>query len=67
MPTVLIVDDEKNIRSGLALGFQDEGYETLEACNGVEAWNLLSKSFVDVVVTDLKMPVMGGSDRKSVV
>ena len=62
MPTVLIVDDEKNIRSGLALGFQDEGYETLEACNGVEAWNLLSKSFVDVVVTDLKMPVMGGSE-----
>lgn len=62
MPTVLIVDDEKNIRSGLALGFQDEDYETLEACNGVEAWNLLSKSFVDVVITDLKMPVMGGSE-----
>ncbi len=62
MATVLIVDDEKNIRSGLALGFEDEGYETIEASNGVEAWSIISKTFIDVVITDLKMPVMGGSE-----
>ncbi len=62
MATVLIVDDEKNIRSGLSLAFEDEDYETLQASNGVEAWSILSKTIVDVVITDLKMPVMGGSE-----
>lgn len=62
MATVLIVDDEKNIRSGLSLAFEDEDYEALQASNGVEAWSIISKTIVDVVVTDLKMPVMGGSE-----
>lgn len=60
MAVVLIVDDEKNIRAGLSMAFQDEGYETVEAANGVEAWSLITSSFIDVVITDLKMPVMGG-------
>lgn len=60
MAVVLIVDDEKNIRTGLSMAFQDEGYETVEAGNGVEAWSLITSSFIDVVITDLKMPVMGG-------
>ena len=60
MPCVLIVDDEKNIRSGLALAFEDEGYDTLEAENGEVAWNIINKKSVDLVITDLRMPVMSG-------
>ena len=60
MATILIVDDEKNIRSGLALAFQDENYDTLEAENGEEAWNIINKKSVDLVITDLRMPVMSG-------
>ena len=31
MATVLIVDDERNIRSGLSIAFEDEDFDTLEA------------------------------------
>ena len=62
MACVLIVDDEKNIRSGLALAFEDGGYDTLEAENGQIAWNLINKKSVDLVITDLRMPVMSGYD-----
>ena len=60
MACVLIVDDEKNIRSGLALAFEDEGYDTLEAENGEVALNIINKMSVDLVITDLRMPVMSG-------
>ena len=60
MACVLIVDDEKNIRSGLALAFEDEGYDTLEAENGEVAWNIINKKSVDLVITDLRMPVISG-------
>lgn len=60
MACVLIVDDEKNIRSGLALAFEGEGYDTLEAENGEVAWNIINKKSVDLVITDLRMPVMSG-------
>ena len=60
MACVLIVDDEKNIRSGLALAFEDEGYDTLEAENGEVAWNIINKKSVDLVITELRMPVMSG-------
>ena len=60
MACILIVDDEKNIRSGLALAFEDEGYDTLEAENGEVAWNIINKKSVDLVITDLRMPVMSG-------
>lgn len=60
MATILIVDDEKNIRSGLALAFQDEDWDTLEAENGEEAWKIINKKSVDLVITDLRMPVMSG-------
>ncbi len=62
MANILIVDDEKNIRSGLALAFEDENYDTLEAENGEVAWQIISKKPVDLVVTDLRMPVMSGFD-----
>ena len=62
MATILIVDDEKNIRSGLAIAFEDEGYDTLEAEDGQKAWTLVNKRSVDLVITDLRMPAMSGYD-----
>lgn len=62
MPTVLIVDDEKNIRATLARGLRLEGYRTEEAGDGVEALALLGDghSGVDLVLTDLALPNMDG-------
>lgn len=62
MSTILIADDEKNILSGLKMAFEDEGYGVLTATNGKEAWDILSKNNVDLVITDLRMPEMTGDE-----
>ncbi len=60
--TILIVDDEKNLREGLAEAFGLEGYATLSAQDGQEAIALLEQNYVDLVVTDLKMPRVSGME-----
>ena len=62
MATILIADDEKNIRSGLQIAFEDEGYDVLTAENGEIAWKLINTKSVDLVITDIRMPVMTGLD-----
>jgi DNA-binding NtrC family response regulator len=57
---VLVVDDEPNARSALAELLRDEGYVTAVAQNGQEALALLAEFDPDVVLTDLKMPVLDG-------
>ncbi len=60
MPTLLIVDDEKNIRATLARGLQLEGFRTLEAEGGHEALAVLAREAVDLVLLDLQMPGLDG-------
>lgn len=62
MYTVLVVDDEKVIREGCARLLASEGYRVLCANNGVEALEMLESESVDVVLCDLKMPVMGAAE-----
>ena len=60
MPTVLIVDDEKNIRATLARGLRLEGYRAEEAANGLEALKILDEGGIDLVLLDVQMPEMDG-------
>jgi CheY-like chemotaxis protein len=62
MPTVLIVDDEKLFLSSVSEGIADalDGIGILTAGNGSEALDTVRRNAVDLVVTDLKMPVMDG-------
>lgn len=60
--SILICDDEKNIRSGLAMAMELEGYESIEATDGQDAWDKINKMGVDLVITDLRMPKMSGED-----
>ncbi|MGE5255274.1 MAG: sensor histidine kinase [Hyphomicrobiales bacterium] len=57
---ILLVDDEKDIRDVLRLPLSDLGYEVLEAENGEEALRLFESTQPPVVLTDIKMPGMGG-------
>lgn len=57
---LLIVDDEKNIRTSIVDFFSMEGIETAEAQNGLAAQKLLSEQSFDGVVLDLRMPGMDG-------
>ena len=54
--TILIIDDEKNIREGLAADFEMDGYNVKVAANGNEGLELIAKGDVDLVITDLRMP-----------
>jgi DNA-binding NtrC family response regulator len=57
--TLLIVDDEKNTRDGLALALEDE-YEVYTAASADEAFNLMEAETFDVVLTDLRMAGASG-------
>ena len=58
--TVLVVDDEVNLRKVLAALLRREGFDVLTAGDGVEALDLLGKTAVDLVLTDLRMPTLDG-------
>jgi two-component system phosphate regulon sensor histidine kinase PhoR len=57
--TILVADDEEAIRTGIARVLKSEGHQVLTAANGQEALDRLASGGVDVVLCDLKMPVMG--------
>jgi two-component system, NtrC family, response regulator AtoC len=52
---ILIVDDEPNIRSGLALALEEESYAVSTAGDATEAWALFQRTPHQLVITDLKM------------
>jgi DNA-binding NtrC family response regulator len=58
--TLLIVDDEQNIRRVLQAMFMKDGYQVLVAENGRRALEVAGQNRVDVLVTDLIMPDMNG-------
>ncbi len=59
--TILVVDDEADIREILKLVLEMEGYHVLLASNGQEAIDLLSKGRLpSLILLDLMMPVMDG-------
>lgn len=62
MIKVLIVDDQALIREGLSmmLGLYEDIQLVGEACNGKEAMEVLKEKEVDVVLMDIRMPVMDG-------
>lgn len=60
MARILIVDDEKSIRSVLREILEDEHYDVDDAANGEEALIKLEEEKYDVVLSDIKMPKMDG-------
>ena len=57
---IMVVDDEQNYRDVLKMILTAKGYDVDTAGNGQEALDLLEKAAYDVVISDLKMPVMDG-------
>ncbi len=60
--TILIIDDEKNIREGLGAAFELEGYEVRLAPSGKEGLDFISKGDIDLVITDLRMDGISGEE-----
>jgi two-component system response regulator (stage 0 sporulation protein F) len=57
---ILVVDDEENTREGLSKILAKEGYTVEMAANGKEAMSLLKRQGFDLVITDMRMPMMDG-------
>ncbi|GAB3649160.1 sigma-54 dependent transcriptional regulator [Echinicola sediminis] len=60
MPKILIIDDEKVIRSTLKEILEYENYDIAEAQDGVEGLKMIEKQDFDLVLCDIKMPKMDG-------
>ncbi len=60
MQTILIVDDESQIRSALEGVLEDEGYKTLLAETGEECLEMLRHKSADVVLLDIWLPGIDG-------
>ena len=59
-PTVLVVDDDAEGRAAMLKVLDGSGYKTLEADNGQQALDIILQDSIDVLVTDLRLPVMDG-------
>jgi DNA-binding NtrC family response regulator len=59
---LLVADDEKNIREGLAASLEMDGYEVITSADGLEGWKRYEKGDIDLVITDLHMPGMSGEE-----
>lgn len=58
--TILVLDDEKNIRTLFEDEFREEGYEVLSTDNGEEGLAILEEKKIDLITLDIKMPKMDG-------
>ena len=57
---ILVVDDEMLLVKGIRFNLQNEGYEVITGCNGLEAVQLVQEQHPDLVVLDVMMPEMDG-------
>lgn len=62
MARILVVDDELSLRELLTIFLRKEGHTIEVAHNGLQALEILQKSTFDLVLTDVRMPRMGGLD-----
>lgn len=60
--TILVIDDEENIRNGLAANFEMEDYSVKTASNGKDGIALIDKGDIDLVITDLRMDGISGEE-----
>jgi DNA-binding response OmpR family regulator len=59
-PTILVVDDEANIRTSVRLCLEGAGYVVWQASNGSEAMEQITRNPPDLMLLDLAMPIMDG-------
>ena len=59
-PTILVVDDDPESRTAMVKVLESVGYKTVESDNGQQALDLILQGGIDILVTDLRLPVMDG-------
>jgi len=59
-PTILIIENEVSNRILIERVLSTRGYRCISTSNGQEALNILDREYVDLILTDLSMPVLDG-------
>lgn len=62
MATILILDDDRQVRDSLAINLEDEGFDVMEAGTAETALDLLDNAHADLAVVDLRLPGMDGAE-----
>lgn len=57
---IITVEDSTSLREMISFVLREEGYEVVEAKDGRDALDKLKNTPVDLVITDLNMPIMNG-------
>ena len=65
--TILIVDDEREVCLSLAEVLQSKGYQTLHEDNPLKVLALLGRESIDLILMDVRMPVLGGIDLLKII
>ena len=65
--TILIVDDDHNVLEVLNARLSSQGFRVLQAPGATEALNIIKKESIDLMISDVKMPGMGGLDLFTIV
>lgn len=58
--TVLVTDDDQDIRDGIEIYLKNEGYHVIKAADGVDALDKLANNEVHLIILDIMMPNMDG-------
>ena len=62
MTTILAVEDDRDLRELLSFILEDAGFSVDTACNGLEALARVREHMPDLILLDIRMPVMSGSE-----
>ena len=57
---VLIVEDDKEIREGVQIYLQSQGYQVFQAADGIEGLEIIEKEEIHLAIVDIMMPRMDG-------
>ena len=60
MQRLLFIEDDQHIRAALKLALEDEGYEVIEAADGLKGLSAFETTSVDLVLLDLRLPDLSG-------
>ena len=57
---ILIVEDDKDIREGVQIYLQSQGYNVFQAADGIEGLEIIEKEEIHLAIVDIMMPRMDG-------
>lgn len=60
MATILVVDDSASLRQVVSISLKGKGYDVIQASNGKDALSKLDGTKINLVISDVNMPIMDG-------